>query len=408
MNDLRKKAFQLIILLGLISLLGDIIYESGRSVHGQYLNVLGVNASKVGFIVGLGEFLGYFLRLVSGYFADRTKSYWFFTIFGYGLLFSIPLISLTGTWQIVAFLIILERIGKGIRTPARDTIVSHTAKQVGTGYGFGIAEFIDQIGAILGPIIFAFVFSRLIINGNIKEAYQKGYSFFWLPYILLLFVLFFTYFKFKNSEKFENSFSQKENEDRVSFAKHFWLYLIFVFMTTLGFVNFALVGFHIKKFGLIFDTYIPVLYAIAMTIDALSGLIIGKIYDRMKNKNRQREYNLLLFIPLTAIFIPFFIFSNSLVLILLGVLLLGFGIGIQETIMKAVVADITPIKKRSTAYGLFNFSFGLAFLVGSSMAGHLYDYSISFLIIVLATIEILAVSVFYLMKKLGKQLIYFQ
>jgi len=56
--------------------------------------------------------------------------------------------------EIVAILIILERIGKGVRTPARDTIASHASKQIGSGYTFGIAEFIDQIGAVIGPLIF--------------------------------------------------------------------------------------------------------------------------------------------------------------------------------------------------------------------------------------------------------------
>ena len=212
MRELKKKAFQLILLLGVISLLGDIIYEGSRSVNGQYLNILGVNAAKVGFIVGLGEFLGYLFRLFSGFFADKTKSYWLFTILGYGLLLSIPLISLTNAWQIVAFLIILERIGKGIRTPARDTIASHAAKQIGTGFGFGIAEFLDQIGAVIGPLIFAFLFVGITSSQNIIGAYQGGYRFFWVPYLLLLFVLFFTYLKFKKSEELEESMERPSDE----------------------------------------------------------------------------------------------------------------------------------------------------------------------------------------------------
>lgn len=231
--------------MGVISLLGDIIYEGGRSVSGQYLNILGVNAVKVGFIVGLGELLSYLFRLFSGYFADRKKSYWSFTIIGYGLLLSVPLIALTGTWQIVAFLIILERIGKGIRTPARDTIASHAAKQIGTGYGFGIAEFIDQIGAIIGPLIFAFVFVGVKKNQNIISTYRQGYNLFWIPFVLLLFVLFFTYLRFKNSQELEMSL--EEGNNCTGLNKLFWFYVFFVFITTAGFVNFALVGFHLKN-----------------------------------------------------------------------------------------------------------------------------------------------------------------
>jgi hypothetical protein len=125
----------------------------------------------------LGESLGYLFRLASGFFADKTKSYWLFTILGYGLLISIPLISVTDIWQIVAVLIIFERIGKGVRTPARDTIASHASKQIGSGYAFGIAEFIDQVGAIIGPLIFSFVLVRAVSDQNLIVAYQRGFSY---------------------------------------------------------------------------------------------------------------------------------------------------------------------------------------------------------------------------------------
>lgn len=177
MKKLERQALQLILLLGVISLLGDIIYEGARGVSGQYLNVMGVNAAVVGFVIGLGELLGYIFRPVSGFLAAKTKSYWLFTGIGYGLLISIPLISLTGVWQVVAILIILERIGKGIRTPARDTIASHAAKQVGTGYGFGISEFIDQVGAVIGPLVFTYVFLGVGVQ-NLIRAYQRGYALF--------------------------------------------------------------------------------------------------------------------------------------------------------------------------------------------------------------------------------------
>jgi MFS family permease len=398
MDNFKKRAFQLIILLGIISLLGDIIYEGGRGVSGQYLNVLGVNAAKVGFIIGFGELLGYLFRLFSGYFADKTKSYWLFTIIGYGLLISIPLIALAGTWQVVAMLIVLERIGKGIRTPARDTIASHAATQIGTGYGFGIAEFIDQIGAVIGPLVFTFVFLGVSASQNIIGAYQKGYSFFWIPLVLLLIMLFITYSHFKNSEELEVSI-KKENDIK-NLTKHFWLYVLFVFITTAGFVNFSLVGYHLKNHGILSDTYIPILYAAAMAVDAIVGLFAGKLYDRLKTKSKDNhsEYSILLLVPLTAALIPFFVFSNTLTLILLGTMLLGFGLGVQETIMKAMVADITPMNRRSRGYGVFNLSFGLAFFLGSTIAGFLYDYSLTILVMVLVVIELMATPVFYLIK----------
>jgi len=397
MSELRKKAFQLIIFLGIISLFGDIIYEGARGVSGQYLQILGVNAATVGFIVGLGELLGYLFRLLSGFFADKTKSYWLFTIIGYGLLISIPFISLTGIWQIVAILIILERIGKGVRTPARDTIASHAAKQVGTGFGFGIAEFIDQIGAIIGPLIFAFVFAGAAAGENLAGAYQQGFSLFWIPFALLLLVLFITYARFKKPEELETQLSENANDNHLS--KSFWFYVLFVFITTAGFMSFALVGFHLKKLGIMSDASIALLYAAAMAIDAVFGLVAGKMYDRLKTGSKSNSSGLfvLLAIPILAAFVPLFVFSSTLMLIISGIVLFGLVVGVQETILKAAVADMTPIKKRSTAYGIFNVSFGLAFFIGSFLAGLLYDYSITILVASFAVIELMAIPIFYKM-----------
>src|SRR5512136_2089919 len=100
MTDQKKTAFQLIFLFGLVSLFGDIVYEGARSVNGPYLKTLGANAVIVGMVAGIAEFLGYAIRLASGYFADRTKAYWIFTFLGYGMLVSVPLLSLVGIWQI--------------------------------------------------------------------------------------------------------------------------------------------------------------------------------------------------------------------------------------------------------------------------------------------------------------------
>src|SRR3989338_11659254 len=197
MSDARKRAFNLIILFGLVSLFGDIAYEGARSINGPYLKLLAVNATTLGIIAGAGEFLGYALRLISGYLSDKTKSYWFFTFLGYGLLVSVPLLSLAGIWQVAALFIILERIGKGIRSPARDTILSQASSQVGTGFGFGLHEAMDQIGAVVGPLIFAWVFAIAGKQIGIAD-YQKGYAFLWVPFLLVILCLYISYRKVPN------------------------------------------------------------------------------------------------------------------------------------------------------------------------------------------------------------------
>jgi len=399
MDNSRKTAFHLILTLGVISLLGDIIYEGARGVNGQYLQILTVNAATVGLIVGSGESLGYLFRLASGFLADKTKSYWLFTILGYGLLISIPLISLTNIWQMVAFFIILERIGKGIRTPARDTIASHASKQIGSGFAFGIAELIDQIGAIIGPLMFSFVLLRAASSPNLIPAYQNAFRYTWIPYFLLLGALWFAYTRFKNSEKLETVTPTKGAAEN-QLPRAFYLYAFFVFITTLGFVNFALIGFHLKKHGILKDAYIPLLYATAIgAIDALAGLFAGKLYDRLNQKSGDHKsgWVLLLAIPIFSALIPICVFSKSLIFIMAGIVLFGLCVGLQEVILKAAVADMTPLHKRSTAYGIFNFSLGLAFLLGGTISGFLYDYSVSVLTLFLTGIELMAIPVFFKM-----------
>jgi len=191
----RKAAISLIVLFGLVSLFGDIVYEGARSVNGPYLKTLGVSAAVVGFIAGLGEFVGYAIRLASGYFADKTKAYWLFTFVGYGMLVTVPLLSLTGVWQVAALFIVLERLGKALRAPARDTIVSQASKQVGTGFGFAISEVMDQIGALTGPLILAALFMFAGNSGDEIAKYQKGYSLFWIPFVLVMVCVVFAYLR---------------------------------------------------------------------------------------------------------------------------------------------------------------------------------------------------------------------
>ena len=396
----RTKALKLIILLGIVSLFGDIVYEGARSVNGPYLEILGANAAIVGLIVGLGEFLGYGIRLISGYFSDKTKAYWFFTIVGYGLLFTVPLLSLAGVWQLAALFIVSERIGKALRNPARDTILSQATKQIGTGFGFGLHEFLDQIGAIIGPLIFAIFFFLLGTSGKTISDYQTGYSFLWIPFVLVMIFVVIAYFLVKKPEELEPISPTIEKEPD-TLSRTFWLYLLFSFVTTIGFVNFALIGYHLKAHNILSDAQIPLFYMIAMAVDAVIALIIGKMYDRLKTRKKNNKAGLLvlIIIPLFSLFIPFFAFSMNYIFILISVIVWGVVMGSHETIMRAAIADITPLKKRGTGYGIFTTSYGLALFIGSVLVGVLYDYSLPLLITIIMIIEIIAIPFFIIMWK---------
>ncbi|MDI3541426.1 MAG: hypothetical protein PWQ62_340 [Candidatus Methanomethylophilaceae archaeon] len=385
-NGKRRAAFHLIILLGIVSLFGDITYEGARSITGPYLALLGASAGIVGLVSGLGEFVGYAFRLVSGYLADRTQAYWTLTIIGYGLILSIPLLAFAGQWQLAALLIILERIGKALRTPARDTILSHATKEVGRGWGFGIHEALDQIGAVVGPLIFSAVF---ILNGG----YREGFTILWIPAILTLAILFIARREVPSPEKLEiPDENEIQNVESNKLPRIFWLYTLFAFLTVAGFANFQLISYHLNFRAIVPVTQIPVLYAIAMGVDALVALLIGKAYDKVSLRS-------LIVIPLFTIPLPLLAFSHSYAFAVISIMLWGAVMGVHETIMRAAIADITPIERRGTAYGIFNTIYGASWFFGGVVMGFLYDFSISYLVIFAIVMEIVSIPVFLSLRK---------
>ncbi|MBC7128151.1 MAG: MFS transporter [Thermoplasmatales archaeon] len=385
MDSKKSLAIRLIIIFGIVSLFGDIVYEGTRGVIGPYLKILGANAVIIGFIAGFGEFVGYLFRLFSGYFSDRTRAYWLFTFIGYGMIAFIPALSFANIWQIAGAFIIMERIGKALRSPARDTIISHLTKSVGSGFAFGLHELLDQVGGIAGPLIFAFAF--LNKENVLVDDYKLTFKFMWIPFTLLILALIFAYLFAGKIEK------EKEDERKEGkMPKIFWQYTIFTFITTFGFISFAISGYHFKTKNIFSDYQIPLIYALAMAIDGIASIFIGKAYDRMNEKGNGLK--ILISIPILTLFSSIFILSNFKFLTLLGVALWGVVMGAHETIMRAGISDITPVKQRGTAYGIFNFSYGIAFFLGASLAGFLYEYSISILMFVLVSIQIFAATFF--------------
>jgi len=380
-------ALQIIILLGVVSALGDITYEGARSISGPYLALLGAGASVVGLVSGLGEFVGYALRLLAGYVADRTKAYWWVAFVGYGLLISIPLLALANRWEIAALFLILERVGKAIRAPARDAILSHATQRTGRGWGFALHEALDQIGAIIGPFIFTVVFL-------LKGSYRSGFTVLWVPAILTLVALSIARIRVPSPEKLETPDLEKPQamQSEPGFSRVFWLYALFTFLSVAGFANFQIISYHLAIKSIVPAAQIPVLYAVAMGVDALAALAIGKVYDRAGMTS-------LLIIPFVTIPIPFLAFSSSYRLVWGAMVLWGIAMAIHETIMRAAVADMTPSARRGTAYGIFNTVYGASWFVGSALMGLLYDLSSTYFILFVLAAEIVSLPIFLLMRR---------
>lgn len=369
-----NRAMKFIFLMGLVSLFGDVTYEGARSIVGPYLATFGLSAAMVGLVTGFGEFTGYGLRLLSGYFADRTGRYWLMTIIGYSLILSIPLLAFAHYWWVAAALIVAERLGKAIRTPARDAMLSFATKQVGRGLGFGIHEFMDQIGAIIGPLI---VFSALA-----SYSYKEAFMVLFLPAMFAILIPIATWKLYPAPQRFEE---KQESEIKGGF----WLYSIFVFLSVVGFFSFPLLSYHLARY--VDLTLIPLLYALAMGVDAVFALISGKFYDIVGLKT-------LMLVPLLT---PLVLLAlhPSIAGVVAGVAAWGAVMGMHEAITRAAVADFTGVEKRSTAYGIFNTVFGLAMFAGGAVLGYLYDVSTAMLVVFILAVEISAFFVVLAMSK---------
>ena len=374
-----------IILLGIVSLFGDVTYEGARSVTGPYLRTLGATAGVVGLVAGIGEFAGHALRLASGYLVDRTQAYWPLTFIGYGLLLSIPLLAFAGYWQLAAVFIILERMGKAIRSPARDTMLSYATKEVGRGWGFAVHEALDQVGAVIGPIVFSLVLLS-------HAGHREGFTLLWIPALLTLAVLTIARKRVPSPQKLEARGETNKQNDKGKLPRVFWLYTVFTLFSVAGFANFQLISYHLNVQAIVPDARIPLIYAIAMGVDALAALAVGKTYDRIGLIS-------LLAIPLLTLPIPFLAFSYSYSLVLIGIILWGVVMGIQETIMRAAIADLTPVERRGFAYGIFNTAYGASWLLGAPLMGLLYELSINYLILFTVVMELTSIPLFFMVKR---------
>ena len=311
------------------------------------------------------------MRLLSGAWLDKSKRYWLFLFIGYGVHLVIPLMGLTTSWGWLYTFILLERIGKALRSPAKDTILSAVAEnQIGLGYAFGIQEALDQLGAFLGPLIFTALF--YFVGSSGIEVFQLGYKLLVIPFIILMVVLALVHRKFVR-EELTPRVDTSQKPPRLQ--PIFWIYSAFTFFVAFGLINFSLIGYHLKTQEIVSDGMVPILYAVAMAVDALVAIFIGKGYDHLKRKlgHKTGGVLILLIVPILTAFVPLLTLSHSVSMLWIGMVLMGVVLGAHETVMRSAIADITPFSKRGIGFGIFNTIYGLSLLFGSFLMGWLYD-----------------------------------
>ena len=411
MADPKKKklsqAMVFIVLFGVVSLFSDMTHEGASSIRGAYLSLLGASAATIGFISGLGELIGYSMRYVFGKLTDKSKKYWPMTIAGYVLdIIAVPLLALVGEhgWVAACGLLVVQRMGKAIKKPAKDTIMSFAASQEGVGKSFGIQEVLDQIGAFLGPVLLYLVM-LFQTDGSTFEIYSKCFAVLAVPGAVTLVLLIITRCKFPNPEHFE-----PEPKEYIPFKmkKEFILYIAGISLFAFGFIDYSIIIMHVSRTytglasglsetsSLVTTGSLPLLYAGAMLVDAVAALVFGLLYD--KNGVKALVWSTVISAPF-AIFVFAF---DSVPMLLLGIALWGVGMGAQESILKAAVTSMVPKASRATGYGIFECSFGVFWFLGSWLLGILYDASIPAMIAVSVIAQLAAIPLYITSAKLHK------
>lgn len=359
----KRTAYVAILTMGIVSMLGDIVYESGRGIAPDYLRFLGASAFLVGAVSGAGEFIGYAMRLVSGNLADKSRAYWLFIFLGYGLILAVPLIGFTSSIEVVMTLLLLERLGKALRSPSRDTVISIVSKGVGSGKAFGLHEAIDQIGAIIGPLILGGV---MFYTAN---SYPIAFKILLIPYVLMLVAIAYTYRKIGKGVDVEAKSIRGEG---ASLSRGFWIYCAAILLNTLGLIPVALILYTgssiLQPLGQ--QWIVPLLYVVVQVVDAPMALVSGYLFDRMGVK--------LLVLPfILAIFPAFLAFYGGFAGVIAACIVFGLVLGIQESIYRAAIADLVPLSRRGTAYGIFNTALGLGTLASGVIFGFFIDQNYS-------------------------------
>ena len=384
-------AWRVVWWFGFVSLAADMVYEGARSVYGPVLAALGASAVVVGLVTGAGEAVALVLRLAFGPIADRTGRYWSLTILGYGLTaVCVPLLALAPRLGVAglgfaATMILLERLGKAVRSPSKSALLAHVASAVGRGRGFGVHKALDQVGAFAGP---------LVVSGVVAVAsLWAGMAVLAVPGAIALLLLLTLRARVPDPSVYDDSpaVPPTEEEQRGWWAEavgaglsgDFFRYAVAASLTTGALVTFGIIGYHLTVEGIVPVAAVPVVYAAAMAVEAVAALLVGTVYDRTGPR-------VLLVVPVLVALVPALALGPALVAVLAGVVAWGVAQGVQDSTIKAVVADLVEAPRRATAYGVFAGIQGLLAIIGGVAAGWLYERSLLALVVVVALTQVVA------------------
>ncbi|QGY46437.1 MFS transporter [Maribellus comscasis] len=344
--------------VGLTSFFTDTSVKMIYSVMPLFLLSIGASKASIGLIEGIAESTASLLKAFSGYWSDKIGKNKPFLIIGYGITALVtPLYALAKIPVHVLFLRFFERIGKGVRVAPRDSLISGSVQKDEIGKSFGFHKAMDNSGAIIGPLLAAFLLIIFPFN------YANIFLLATIPAIMgVLTIVFFI--KEAKSEK------KEKNTTKISLKqlpKKFYFFLTIIFVFTLGNSSVSLLLVKTAETG-INESYIPFMFMITAIVSVFFAMPIGKLSDRIGREK-------LIIIGFFVYVVVYYLFGrfNNISIFIFSFALYGFFLALTEGTQKAMISDIVSKDLTGTAYGIYSAILGIALLPASLIAGLLYD-----------------------------------
>lgn len=360
MEQTEKKILGLnrnIFFVGITSFFTDTTTKMIYAVMPLFLMTLGATKTELSLIEGTAESTASVLKALSGWWSDKLGRNKPFMILGYGFTALLsPLFAFVTSPLQVLIIRFTERVGKGIRTAPRDSLIAGSSKDNVKGKGFGFHKAMDNSGAIIGPLLASGIL--YLFPGD----YRKVFLLAAIPGLLgLMSIIFFVKEAKKKKRDLPGKISLRE------FSPGYFALLGIIFVFSLGNSTDALLLIKASEIG-IQDAFIPVIYLMFNAVSVIFAVPAGILSDKI-GRERIIIFGYLLY---SFIYFGFGRTSTGLILILLFALY-GLYSAATDGVQKALVSDLIDKNKSGTGLGLYNCLVGITLLPASVIAGLLYD-----------------------------------